>query len=276
MTLDIIVPARNCALGMNKLIATFKREAAQHADVGFIFVDDASDDDTAEVLARVERETDGRIRLVRNARCRCIGGARNAGVAASTADYVAFADADDDYAPEALDAILDALKGAVDIVIYGFRSSSREGDRSFLPKRETWELSPVAAWNKAIRRDLFVPFPEDVFCEDCAWWFEQADRVDEKRVVTIEQALYWHDRRDGGFSDAMLFLGESSFTLETLAYDNTLLKKGLNDRAASDVLRCLADMYDLRNKISKPKVVAAWRMRFAGIYTNVMTGHWVY
>lgn len=276
MTLDIIVPARNCARGMEKLIATFRRAAERHAEVGFVFVDDASEDDTAEVLARVARETGGRIRLVRNERCLCIGGARNAGVAASEADYVAFADADDDYAPGAIGTMLAALKDSPDIAIYGFRSCRRDGERTWLPKRDAWELSPVGAWIKAVKRSVFVPFPENVFCEDCAWWFEQADRVDETKVVTIDQALYVHDRRDGGFSDAMEYLGETSFTLEALAQDNVLLKKGMNDRAASDVLRCLADMYDLRNRISKPKVVAAWRMRFAGIYTNVMTGHWVY
>ena len=71
--------------------------AQTHPDVEVIVVDDGSDDDTAAVAARYG----ARVRYVR----RPNGGlaaARNTGVAASTATYLKFLDADDHLVPEQL------------------------------------------------------------------------------------------------------------------------------------------------------------------------------
>ena len=79
------------------------REAG--ADVEVIVVDDASTDATASVCGSIAD-----IRYVRAERNQGVAGARNIGLLASTADYVAFLDDDDLRLPGSLDRQLDLLE----------------------------------------------------------------------------------------------------------------------------------------------------------------------
>jgi glycosyltransferase involved in cell wall biosynthesis len=78
-------------------------------DVGFevIVVDEASTDDTAEVVAAF---ADPRIRLVRHERCLGVSAARNHGIAEARTDWLAFLDDDDLWAPDKLVLQLRAAK----------------------------------------------------------------------------------------------------------------------------------------------------------------------
>ena len=75
-------------------------------DLEIIVVDDASTDGT---VAAVEAIPDKRIRVVRNAKNRGIGGAKNVGVAESHGTYIAFLDSDDEWLPNKLAVQLEAL-----------------------------------------------------------------------------------------------------------------------------------------------------------------------
>jgi glycosyltransferase involved in cell wall biosynthesis len=80
-----------------------------------IVVDDASTDDTQEILAQYAR-TDPRVRGVRNAVAAGGGGARNIGIHSGSGKWVAFIDDDDEWLPEKLDrqlALLAENPGAV-------------------------------------------------------------------------------------------------------------------------------------------------------------------
>jgi glycosyltransferase involved in cell wall biosynthesis len=78
-------------------------------DLEIIVVDDASTDAT---VAAVEAIADERIRVIRNATNRGIGGAKNVGVANSHGTYIAFLDSDDEWLPSKLAVQLDALSKA--------------------------------------------------------------------------------------------------------------------------------------------------------------------
>ena len=73
-------------------------------EIEVIVVDDGSADDTAGLVRDL---SDPRVRLVRNETSRGVGSARNSGVQAAGADWVAFLDDDDLWAPDKLRAQLD-------------------------------------------------------------------------------------------------------------------------------------------------------------------------
>src|SRR3989442_9020007 len=78
---------------------------AAGTDVEIIVVDDASTDETAEVCRNLSD-----IKYVRVERNQGVAGARNIGLFASTAEYVAFLDDDDLRLPDSLDLQVAALE----------------------------------------------------------------------------------------------------------------------------------------------------------------------
>jgi hypothetical protein len=69
-------------------------------DIDIVVIDDGSSDSTSAVVKRVmDRDSGGRIRLIRQ-RNRGLSGARNAGIAAVRTPYVGFLDGDDIFLPD--------------------------------------------------------------------------------------------------------------------------------------------------------------------------------
>ena len=101
---SIVVPTRN---RWNLLSTHALPSALGQADIAIevIVVDDHSTDETSDRLSRVR---DPRLRTLRNPR-RGVAGARNAGIDAAEAPWVAFLDDDDLWSPTKLRRQLDAL-----------------------------------------------------------------------------------------------------------------------------------------------------------------------
>ena len=148
-TVSVIIPTYNRAALLQRAV-----ESAKHAgsDLEIIVVDDASTDNTYEVC----RHLSG-IRYVRLTRNEGLAGARNAGVLASSAQFVAFLDDDDLRLPRSLDSQIRALEASpASAFCYGqllFADASRQ-----LP---TGEIIPIRCpvgdifWN--LLEQNFVP-----------------------------------------------------------------------------------------------------------------------
>ncbi len=92
---SIIIAVYNGAATVGRALASVF--AQKYTDYEVIVVNDGSTDDTAAVLARFGK----RIRVITQSN-RGLSAARNAGVRASTGEYVAFLDDDDEWMPEKL------------------------------------------------------------------------------------------------------------------------------------------------------------------------------
>ena len=98
---SVIIPTYNRPHLLERAV---RSAFAAGRDVEVIVVDDASTDETASVCRALEG-----IKYVRLERNQGVAGARNVGILASTADYIAFLDDDDQRLPGTLDIQVEAL-----------------------------------------------------------------------------------------------------------------------------------------------------------------------
>ena len=149
--ISVVIPTYNRARLLPRAI-----ESAQQAgaDLEVIVVDDCSTDDTPEVCARI-----GGIRYVRMNTNSGLARARNAGIAESSCEFVAFLDDDDLRLPGSLDKQLQTLISNDRIALcYG---QALIGDaRRQLPTGEIYPLRCPQGdifWN--LLEDNFIPMP---------------------------------------------------------------------------------------------------------------------
>ncbi|MFO1058505.1 MAG: glycosyltransferase family 2 protein [Dongiaceae bacterium] len=112
---SVVLPTWNRAATLPRAIRSVLDQT--HGALELIVVDDGSTDATREVVAAL---AEPRLRYLPFERNRGQAAARNAGIAASTADLVAFQDSDDIWMPEKLARQLEALRARPDLAgVYG-------------------------------------------------------------------------------------------------------------------------------------------------------------
>jgi glycosyltransferase involved in cell wall biosynthesis len=97
---SVIIPLYNKGPYIKRAIQSVLSQKIQ--DIELIIVDDGSADNGAEIVKNI---ADSRIRLIQQKNTG-VSGARNRGVTEATGDFIAFLDADDEWMPHHLEAIL--------------------------------------------------------------------------------------------------------------------------------------------------------------------------
>jgi glycosyltransferase involved in cell wall biosynthesis len=107
LEVSIVIPTRN----RSTLLALTLRSVLcqRNVDLEVVIVDEASTDDTPALLASVR---DPRVRVIRHDTPRGVSTARNRGAAAAHADWIAFLDDDDLWAPNKLALQLEAARAS--------------------------------------------------------------------------------------------------------------------------------------------------------------------
>ena len=98
---SIVVPVYNAARYIRKTIDMVCEQT--YKDWELILVDDASPDNSAEIISEIIESSGKRIRLIRKERNAGAAEARNTGIDASAGRYIAFLDADDVWMPDKLE-----------------------------------------------------------------------------------------------------------------------------------------------------------------------------
>lgn len=104
---SVILPTHNRANLLPRAIRSVLAQSWE--DLELIVVDDASSDDTPEVVARIQ---DSRVRYIRHQTNRYAAGARNSGIRAARGEFIAFQDDDDIWRIDKLERQLAVLRGA--------------------------------------------------------------------------------------------------------------------------------------------------------------------
>jgi len=104
---SVIIPTHNRAAMVRRAVASVLRQTYPHLEC--IVVDDASTDDTAQIVAEFG---DGRIRYLRHERNKGASAARNTGIAQATGELIAFLDDDDEWLPAKLEKQVPLLQQA--------------------------------------------------------------------------------------------------------------------------------------------------------------------
>lgn len=129
---SIIIPTKNRIYCLERTIESVKRQSYAHTEI--IVVDDGSEDGTSAFIRQKYPE----VLLLRNESSRGGGIARNQGAAASSGQYLAFLDSDDEWLPHHLESGLSVLKKEQADGVFGSFSICLADNSRMQPKLNHW------------------------------------------------------------------------------------------------------------------------------------------
>ncbi len=212
--LSVVVPAYGVQAYIRAAIDSVLTQ--DFTDVEVVAVDDCSPDISGAILDEIAA-SDDRVRVIHLEQNAGLGGARNAGVAAATGDYILFLDGDDTLSPGSLTAIADRLAVGEfpKLLIYNYARVWWDGRTAvswadevlaalspsvFVPRDHLrlFNLLPIAC-NKVYRRDflqqLGADFPPGYY-EDIH--FTYTVLLSAETAVSLNRVVLLYRQRRGG------------------------------------------------------------------------------
>lgn len=117
MKVSVVIPVYNGADKLPRCLDSLRGQTLR--DIEMIFVDDASTDGTAELLAQAAQE-DPRVRVITHTENLTASISRNEGIRAAQGKYITFVDGDDTLLPEALEELTAEMeRDPVDVLQFG-------------------------------------------------------------------------------------------------------------------------------------------------------------
>ena len=208
---SVIVPFYNVAPFIERCARSLMAQTLR--EVEFIFVDDASPDDSADILRRVLSEYDRDARIVKHERNQGLPAARNTGLAEAKGEFICHCDSDDWLEPTMLEELFTAAvrKGAdfayCDFYI-DFGNARRLMETPDYPDAEAMVKEGFLAgrmkynvWNKLVRRSLYegptpVAFPSGHSMGEDMTMIALGMRA--RGVVRVPKPLYHYMKTNSG------------------------------------------------------------------------------
>lgn len=287
-TLTILIIGRNDVGHLARSLRTAGEQAKGRA-ASVLYVDDCSTDGSELLASKIAEEFDN-MEIIRTPRNVHIGGARNFGVSHLQAkgdncpEYVWLHDSDDYLAPNAVERVLEVIEkhkhpDCVSVPVYTKRPGQPETAPCPVAAKDIYSAAfgPVGEWAQVFKTSLYVQNPEGQMCEDCPWHFEQFDKFETWAKVEGGDPCYvWDNTNPTAITRTVDWCNANNVTLIGAALGNALMKAGVRDRWISDNLRNIANMYDVRHKLTRQWVRDAWAARFRAEVQNMMTGFHVH
>ncbi len=150
---SVILPTYNRAHLVARAVQSVLSQT--YRDFELVVVDDASDDNTRDVLSQF---TDQRLCYIRHPERRGAAAARNTGIDVSQGEYIAFQDSDDEWLPEKLAQQLKMIMqaGPETGVIYCRFQRVYEGKRSYYPSVLRTGISHLPLATRKLSGELYL------------------------------------------------------------------------------------------------------------------------
>ena len=232
MRFSIVIPNYNSEKTIVKLLDSIKNQTFKDYEV--VIVDDMSTDNSLSIIEEYAKtHQDMNIYSCRLGYKGYNGGTRNVGANMSQGDYLLFADCDDWFYSnrclEDLSRVIDNNPN-IDLVRLSY-APWVNGNIGNVQLREAnlQELVSsvfVAPWLKCIRRDLFVPFPENTLCEDVVQHIKQIDVIERFTYCTTPIMVWNRDNPEAISADGRTY--------------------SIYSKRFSSLYRQLADLLDLK------------------------------
>jgi glycosyltransferase involved in cell wall biosynthesis len=243
--ISVIIPSYNCGQYIVGALESVFAQSCQNFEV--IVVDDGSNDDTAEVLRPYLDRRNFRYVYQQN---RGLPGARNCGARLSHAEYLAFLDADDALAPNALErmkTVLDRSGASWCLVdILKVNGERRQVQRTMLP---SGDLLHGILREDFIRRGMFFRRQQffDVGLYDESMRYREDWEINirmfeaDQPFIYLAEPLYLYSWREGSIT--------TGNRAKVLDYSTQVLRKHhkrLADRGDHDAAKLYAsNLWDL-------------------------------
>ena len=208
--ISIIVPVYNTAKYLDKCIQTLIKQTLE--DIEIIFINDGSEDGSAEILKNYAKN-DKRISIL-NQNHKRQGAARNYGLSIAQGEYIGFVDSDDWVELDMFEKLYYQAKETDSDIVMCSMNTFEDGtnkiivntyntldifnqkffENSFTPQDTLnfiFNIS-VSPCNKIYRKSLIVKnnikFPENIYFEDNAFLFKSW--LNAKKISLLNQKLY--------------------------------------------------------------------------------------
>ncbi|RKF12369.1 glycosyltransferase [Roseovarius spongiae] len=247
-SVSVVIPTYNRATTLPRAIKSVLSQ--DYTDLELIIVDDASSDDTAEVLSRFE---DPRLRVILHDHNKGFAGALNTGGYAARGDVIAFQDSDDEWLHGKLSRQMQELSAAPDDcvcvycikIVYGRDPDYVRGKRRIVcvPGPEIEEVS--GDMRLALARTNFVS-TQTIVCRKDA--FLRAKGFDERLYNSV----------DWDFASRLATLGSFAFVDEPLV--NTYIQKD--------------SISTLSRKAPYSQLIISNKLKRSGIPATVQADRW--
>lgn len=239
---SIIIPNYNSSKWIRQCLESISNQTYKNWEL--IIVDDMSEDNSVEIIKTYQ---DPRIKLIELDHKEYNGGARNIGVANATNEYILFIDCDDWFNNNlVLETISQEIrKTHADLIRLPYMAYCNGKKARVNLKEETLEKLTntifVAPWTKCIKRELFVPFPENSLLEDVVQHIAQIDVINTIGYCNVP-VVVWNRSNENAISS------------DTIKYDKS-------SKRYSSVYRNMADLLDLRCKHDYCEKQRQWRIK---------------
>ena len=216
----VIIPSYNSVEFLDSTIDSIKSQTIGFENIELIIIDDYSTDSTQELINRYCEEYENIKTYESGKKTGTPGRARNIGIANSTSDYIMFIDHDDNYLPDTVEKLYNAItSNSSDVVIGKFQTF---GENYFVT--EDWITEDVilnsidenllffsinGIWRMIFPKEFLlqhdITFPEGVFAEDLTFMIDAF--INANKIIFINDIVYNFRLRTGDNSSTSLSKG---------------------------------------------------------------------
>lgn len=205
--ISVIVPVYNVEAYLPRCVESILAQTYRNLEI--FLVDDGTKDNCGAICDAYARQ-DSRVRVIHKENGG-LSSARNAGIDASTGEYLSFVDSDDWIEPDMYEKMMGLMeKYSVRLVCAGrWDVSSKTGEKrlGLCPPREEvisgemlvrriflWENIDSAAWDKLYHRSLFdaIRYPLGMICEDVPTTYRIALDAGQAAMLPCPVYNYYH------------------------------------------------------------------------------------